>query len=54
MPGMPTDLEGHVHHTVEPDMLAEVPLTAPQLNNLRSDAPFCEECVKCRDGVCDV
>jgi type VI secretion system secreted protein VgrG len=54
MPGMPTDLEGHVHHTVEPDMLADVPLTAPQLNNLRSDAPFCEECVKCRDGVCDV
>ncbi|MGF2686377.1 type VI secretion system Vgr family protein [Marinobacter sp. DUT-3] len=54
MPGMPQDLEGLVQQVIEPAMLSEVPLTAPQFKNLMSDAPFCEECVKCRDGVCSV
>ncbi|MDX1561165.1 MAG: type VI secretion system tip protein TssI/VgrG, partial [Marinobacter sp.] len=54
MAEMPQDLEGVIHEAVQPARLAEVPLTAPQFNNLMSDAPFCEECVKCRDGVCDV
>ncbi|MFL1467485.1 type VI secretion system Vgr family protein [Marinobacter sp. HN1S83] len=54
MPGMPQDLEGLVQQVIEPAMLPEVPLTAPQFKNLMSDTPFCEECVKCRDGVCSV
>lgn len=54
MAEMPQNLEGLVHQAIEPAALPEVPLTAPQFNNLMSDAPFCEECVKCRDGVCDV
>ncbi|HEY9119126.1 MAG TPA: type VI secretion system tip protein VgrG [Marinobacter sp.] len=54
MAEMPQDLEGLVHQAVQPVMLPEVPLTAAQFNNLMSDAPFCEECAKCRDGVCDV
>ncbi|MEP1213495.1 MAG: type VI secretion system tip protein TssI/VgrG, partial [Marinobacter sp.] len=54
MAEMPQDLEGLIHEAVQPARLAEMPLTAPQFNNLMSDAPFCEECVKCRDGVCDV
>ncbi|MEP5908218.1 MAG: type VI secretion system tip protein TssI/VgrG, partial [Marinobacter sp.] len=54
MAEMPQNLEALVHQAIEPAALPEVPLTAPQFNNLMSDAPFCEECVKCRDGVCDV
>ncbi|MGP4846207.1 type VI secretion system Vgr family protein, partial [Marinobacter sp. 1Y8] len=53
-PGMPQDLEKFVHQAIAPAMLAEVPLTAPQFANLQAAVPFCEECVKCQDGVCNV
>ncbi|BES73437.1 hypothetical protein RE428_44550 [Marinobacter nanhaiticus D15-8W] len=53
-PALPQDMEKNLHQAIEPAQLAEVPLTRPQANNLKSAAPFCEECVKCREGVCDV
>ena len=28
------------------------PLSAAQILSLQSDAPFCEECARCKDGVC--
>ncbi|MBU3059659.1 MAG: DUF2345 domain-containing protein [Pseudomonas indica] len=27
-------------------------LTLPQIQTLKRNAPFCEECVKCKDGAC--
>jgi type VI secretion system secreted protein VgrG len=27
-------------------------LSAAQIMSLKSDAPFCEECERCKDGVC--
>jgi type VI secretion system secreted protein VgrG len=27
-------------------------LSAAQILSLQSDAPFCEECERCKDGVC--
>nr|WP_245749904.1 type VI secretion system tip protein VgrG [Marinobacter zhejiangensis] len=51
-PVLPQDLARNVHQAVTPEKLPEVPLTRPQYNNLKSAAPFCEECVKCHGGVC--
>jgi len=31
---------------------ALVPLSAAQILSLKSDAPFCEECERCKEGVC--
>lgn len=28
-------------------------LSAAQIMSLKSDAPFCEECERCKDGVCE-
>ncbi len=38
-----------------PDTLAAAPaamLTPAQIMSLKGDAPFCEECERCKDGVC--
>lgn len=38
-----------------PEKLAAAPaavLTAAQIMSLKGDAPFCEECERCKDGVC--
>ncbi|RIJ07802.1 type VI secretion system tip protein VgrG [Pseudomonas sp. 91RF] len=38
-----------------PEKLAAAPaaiLTAAQIMNLKGDAPFCEECERCKEGVC--
>ncbi|MBC3774547.1 type VI secretion system tip protein TssI/VgrG [Pseudomonas sp. SWRI99] len=38
-----------------PDKLAAAPaavLTAAQIMSFKGDAPFCEECERCKDGVC--
>ncbi|MGP6417381.1 type VI secretion system Vgr family protein [Pseudomonas putida] len=38
-----------------PEKLAAAPaamLTAPQIMSFKGDAPFCEECERCKDGVC--
>jgi type VI secretion system secreted protein VgrG len=38
-----------------PEKLAAAPaaiLTLAQIMSLKSDAPFCEECERCKDGVC--
>ncbi|RON86281.1 type VI secretion system tip protein VgrG [Pseudomonas fluorescens] len=38
-----------------PDTLAAAPaamLTAAQIMSFKGDAPFCEECERCKDGVC--
>lgn len=29
-------------------------LTPAQINTLKRNAPFCEECEKCKDGACDL
>jgi len=29
-------------------------LTPNQINSLKRNAPFCEECEKCKGGVCDI
>ncbi|HET8848659.1 MAG TPA: type VI secretion system tip protein VgrG, partial [Marinobacter sp.] len=54
MPGMPQMLEAEPAQVIDPVELAEVPLTRAQYQNLLADAPFCEECVACQDGVCNV
>ncbi len=54
MPGMPQVLEGEPAEVVEPVALPEVPLTRAQYQNMVADAPFCEECVACQGGACNV
>ena len=54
MPGMPQVLEGEPAEVVEPVALPEVPLTRAQHQNMVADAPFCEECVACQGGACNV
>src|SRR5690554_2741415 len=54
MPGVPQVLEAEPAKVIDPVELAEVPLTRAQYQNLMTDAPFCEECVACQDGVCNV
>ncbi|RRY29587.1 Rhs element Vgr protein, partial [Pseudomonas aeruginosa] len=29
-------------------------LTPARINTLKRNAPFCEECEKCKDGACDL
>ncbi|RBW50098.1 type VI secretion system Vgr family protein [Marinobacter sp. F3R11] len=54
MPNIPRMLDSEPSQVIDPVALAEVPLTRAQYQNMMADAPFCEECVACQDGVCNV
>jgi type VI secretion system secreted protein VgrG len=49
---VPIEVGGAPQLTAAPTLVPPALLSVAQILSLKSDAPFCEECERCKDGVC--